>query len=139
MMRRAFLLPSTIVAASVRFYGTRLFTDSHEWVEHGDGIATVGITVHAQESLGDVVYVALPNVGDKVEVNDVLGEVESVKATSNICSPVTGVVDAVNEKVKDEPGLINRSAEGDGWLIKVKCSEIPAGLMTAEDYKKYIE
>ncbi|KAH9601810.1 Glycine cleavage system H-protein/Simiate [Trypanosoma melophagium] len=138
-MRRAFRIPTASVVASIRLYGTRYFTDSHEWVEHNDGVATVGITVHAQENLGDVVYVALPNVGDKLEAREVFGEVESVKATSNVYSPVSGVVDSVNDRVKDEPALINRSAETEGWLIKVKCSEIPKGLMTAEEYKKFIE
>ncbi|CBH14490.1 glycine cleavage system H protein, putative [Trypanosoma brucei gambiense DAL972] len=138
-MRRALFCPAATVAATIRFYATRFFTDSHEWVEHGDGIATIGITAHAQENLGDVVYVALPNVGDKITERDMLGEVESVKATSNVYCPVTGVVHAVNEKVKDEPSLINRSAEADGWLVKVKCDEIPKGLMTADEYNKFIE
>ncbi|ESL10218.1 glycine cleavage system H protein [Trypanosoma rangeli SC58] len=138
-MRRVFQFGSTSFLTSVRLYGTRYFTDSHEWVEHDNGVATIGITAHAQESLGDVVYVALPNVGDQVNAKEAFGEVESVKATSCIHSPLSGVVDAVNDRVKDEPDLINRSAEGEGWLIKVKCDEIPQGLMTAEEYKKFID
>ncbi|KAG8347218.1 putative Glycine cleavage H protein Biotin requiring enzyme [Trypanosoma vivax] len=139
MLRRVIPFSPVTFLGAVRCFGTRYFTDSHEWVEHKDGIATVGITLHAQESLGDVVYVALPNVGDKLEARDLLGEVESVKATSNVYSPVSGTVDSINDKVKDEPALINRSAEGDGWLVKVKCDEIPEGLMTAEQYAKFIE
>ncbi|EAN83079.1 putative lipoic acid containing carrier protein [Trypanosoma cruzi] len=138
-MRRVFQLSSTLFLASARLYGTRYFTDSHEWVEHDGGVATIGITAHAQESLGDVVYVALPNVGDQLNAKEVFGEVESVKATSCMYSPINGVVDAVNDRVKDEPALINRSPEGDGWLIKVKCSELPQGLMTEEEYKKFID
>lgn len=119
--------------------GTRYFTDSHEWVEKGDGVVTVGISTYAQENLGDVVFVSLPQVGDVVTAKDVVGEVESVKATSNVYCPVGGTVTEINQELKDEPGLINRSPEDKGWLVKVKCSEIPEGLMTAEEYKKFLE
>ncbi|KPA86585.1 putative mitochondrial Glycine cleavage system H protein [Leptomonas pyrrhocoris] len=138
-MRRALTSVSVAAVASLRCYATKHYTDSHEWVEQADGEVIIGISTYAQENLGDVVYVSLPQVGDKVSAKDVVGEVESVKATSNVYSPVDGTVSAVNEKLKDEPGLINQSAEEKGWLVKVKCSEIPKGLMDAEEYKKFLE
>lgn len=138
-MRRAFTSVSVAAVASLRAYATKHYTDSHEWVEQADENVIIGISTYAQENLGDVVYVSLPQVGDKVSAKDVVGEVESVKATSNVYSPVDGTVTAVNEKLKDEPGLINQSAEDKGWLVKVKCSEIPKGLMDAEAYKKFLE
>ncbi|KAG5492891.1 hypothetical protein JKF63_01471 [Porcisia hertigi] len=138
-MRRAFASLSVAAAVSLRCYGTKHFTDSHEWLEQGEGEVTIGISTYAQENLGDVVYVSLPQVGDTVTAKDVVGEVESVKATSNVYSPVDGTVTAVNEKLKDEPGLINQSPEEKGWLVKVKCSEIPEGLMNEEAYKKFLE
>ncbi|AIO02078.1 glycine cleavage system H protein, putative [Leishmania panamensis] len=138
-MRRAFAAVPVVAVACLRFYGTRHFTDSHEWVEQGEGEVTIGISSYAQENLGDVVYVSLPQVGDTVTAKDVVGEVESVKATSNVYSPVDGTVTAVNEKLKDEPSLVNQSPEEKGWLIKVKCSEIPKGLMDEAAYKKFLE
>lgn len=138
-MRRAFFSCGIAAAMPIRCYATRYFTDSHEWVEHADGEATIGISTYAQENLGDVVFVSLPQVGDAITAKDVVGEVESVKATSNVYSPIDGTVTSVNEKLKDEPGLINQSPEEKGWLVKVKCSEIPKGMMTAEEYKKFLE
>ncbi|KAG5467055.1 hypothetical protein LSCM1_01235 [Leishmania martiniquensis] len=138
-MRRAFTCVSVAAAASLRHHATKHFTDSHEWVEECGGEITIGITTYAQENLGDVVYVSLPQVGDTVTARDVIGEVESVKATSNVYSPVNGTVSAVNEKLRDEPGLINQSPEEKGWLIKVKCSEIPKGLMDEAAYKKFLQ
>ncbi|KAK7200903.1 lipoic acid containing carrier protein [Novymonas esmeraldas] len=138
-MRRAFTSASVAAASRLRSYATKHFTDSHEWVEQGEGEVTIGISTYAQENLGDVVYVSLPQVGDTLTAKDVVGEVESVKATSNVYSPVDGTVTAVNEKLKDEPGLINQSPEEKGWLVKVKCSEIPKGLMDEAAYKKFLE
>lgn len=96
------------------------YTQTHEWVSReSDGTVRVGITDHAQEALGDLVFVELPAVGDQVEQGDACAVVESVKAASDIYSPVTGEVVAVNEGLEDDPGLINSDPYGDGWLYAV--------------------
>lgn len=122
-----------------RHLSTRSYTDSHEWVSYCNDEATIGVTQYAQENLGDVVYVSLPQVGSSITAREVLAEVESVKATSNVYSPVDGVVSAVNDALKDDPGCINRSPEEEGWIVKMKCSELPKGLMTLDEYKKFLE
>ncbi|SIS80440.1 glycine cleavage system protein GcvH [Neptunomonas antarctica] len=100
------------------------YTASHEWVlDNGDGTVTVGITDHAQELLGDVVFVEVPEVGRMVEKGEEFSLVESVKAASDIYSPVTGEVIAVNEELEDSPETINESAFEDGWIAKVKLSD----------------
>lgn len=119
--------------------GTKWYTDSHEWARREGAEVTVGVTHYAQENLGDIVFVSLPQVGDVVVAKDVVGEVESVKATSNVYTPVGGTVTSINEKLKDEPGLINKSPEEDGWLLKLKTEEEFKDLMNDEDYKKYLE
>lgn len=138
-MRRVFASAGIATAVAFRTYASKFFADSHEWIEQSGEEVTIGISTYAQENLGDVVFVSLPHVGDKVTSKDVIGEVESVKATSNVYSPVDGVVTAINEALKDEPGLINQSPEDKGWLVKVKYNEIPKGLMDAEQYKKFLE
>ena len=104
-------------------------------------VGTIGITNHAQEQLGDVVYVDLPEVGDTVEKDDTMGAVESVKAASDIYSPVSGEVLEVNEALNDEPALVNSSAEADGWMAKVKLSDTAEldSLMDADAYAKFCE
>lgn len=100
------------------------YTDSHEWIrEEGGGIVSVGITDYAQEALGDVVYVELPEVGDVINTGDEAGIVESVKAASDIFAPVSGTVVAVNEELADAPQIINSSPYGDGWFFKIKLSD----------------
>ncbi|BBB30603.1 glycine cleavage system protein GcvH [Neptunomonas japonica] len=100
------------------------YTASHEWVlDNGDGTVTIGITDHAQELLGDVVFVEVPEVGRAVEKGEEFSLVESVKAASDIYSPVTGEVVAVNESLEDAPETINESAFEDGWIAKVKLSD----------------
>lgn len=100
------------------------YTDSHEWIrEEGGGIVSVGITDYAQEALGDVVYVELPEVGDVINTGDEAGLVESVKAASDIFAPVSGTVVAVNEELADAPQIINSSPYGDGWFFKIKLSD----------------
>src|SRR5277367_6339144 len=99
-----------------------VYTKEHEWVEaHGD-VATVGITDHAQHELGDIVYVDLPKVGAKIEQGKTLGSVESVKAVSDIYSPISGEVLAVNEALATEPEKLNEDPHGAAWLIKVRMS-----------------
>ncbi|SFG06400.1 glycine cleavage system protein GcvH [Neptunomonas qingdaonensis] len=100
------------------------YTASHEWVlDNGDGTVTVGITDHAQELLGDVVFVEVPEVGRAVNKGEEFSLVESVKAASDIYSPVTGEVVAVNEALEDSPETINESAFEDGWIAKIKLSD----------------
>jgi len=115
------------------------FSKDHEWIKIEGDIGTIGITNHAQEQLGDVVFVDLPEVGSTVEKDESMGAVESVKAASDIYSPVTGEVTEVNEALTDEPALVNSSAEADGWMAKVKLSspeELDA-LMDADAYAAF--
>jgi glycine cleavage system H protein len=116
------------------------YTKEHEWVLADGDAGTVGITLHAQEELGDIVYVDLPKVGTHVEAGKSLGSVESVKAVSDIFSPVSGEVVAINESLADAPEKLNADPHGDAWLVKIKLSnpaEIP-NLMTAADYQTYV-
>jgi glycine cleavage system H protein len=119
---------------------TYRYTKEHEWV-HADGAAgTIGITDHAQQELGDIVFVNLPKVGAAVKRGETFGSVESVKAVSDIYSPVTGEVTAVNEMLSKTPEKLNEDAHGGGWLIKVKLTapEEVSSLMSAADYESYI-
>eukprot|EP00744_Colponema_vietnamica_P016545 GILI01023221.1.p1 GENE.GILI01023221.1~~GILI01023221.1.p1 ORF type:complete len:156 (-),score=49.82 GILI01023221.1:156-590(-) len=138
MFRRGIPSVSFAAIASFRSYATRYFTDTHEWVEIDGTNATVGITDHAQEALGDVVFVGLPSVNDAFEAKAAFGEVESVKATNDIYSPVSGTVVDTNAKIKDDPSLVNKSAETDGWLIKLSNVKAPEGLMSREAYDKFL-
>ncbi|MBO9489105.1 glycine cleavage system protein GcvH [Endozoicomonas sp. G2_1] len=118
------------------------YATSHEWVRNeGDGIVTVGITEHAQELLGDMVFVELPEVGDTVSTGDDCAVAESVKAASDIYAPVTGEIVEVNEDLEDSPELVNSDAFGDGWMFKVKLDD-PAeldALLDAEGYQNSID
>jgi glycine cleavage system H protein len=116
------------------------YTKEHEWVHAQGDVASVGITDHAQSELGDIVYVDLPKVGSKVEAGKSLGSVESVKAVSDIYSPISGEITAVNELLATAPEKLNTDPHGEAWLVKVKMSapaEI-ANLMPAADYQAYI-
>lgn len=118
------------------------YLPSHEWARvEEDGTVTVGITDHAQDSLGDVVYVETPEVGSDVAAGEEAGVVESVKAASDIYSPVSGKVIAVNESLEDEPEQVNSSPYDDGWFFKVKPSDISEldDALDAEGYKAAIE
>eukprot|EP00758_Cryptobia_borreli_P015405 Tbor_TRINITY_DN6021_c3_g4::TRINITY_DN6021_c3_g4_i1::g.11149::m.11149/K02437/gcvH, GCSH; glycine cleavage system H protein len=128
----------TAIYTPIRTYTTRYYTDSHEWVDIEGTNATVGITRHAQETLGDVVFVGLPSVGDSFVPRDAFAEVESVKATNDVYMPVGGCVTAVNDAVKDDPSMLNKSPEIEGWLIKVKDITIPDGLKDSESYEKFL-
>ncbi len=118
------------------------YLETHEWVrDEGDGIATIGITDHAQDSLGDVVFVELPEVGRVLSSGEESAVVESVKAASDIYAPVSGEVIAVNEALEDEPETVNNSPYGDGWFFKVRMSD-PAeleGLLDADGYREVVE
>src|SRR6185437_82308 len=116
------------------------YTKEHEWVLVEGDTATVGITDHAQEELGDIVYVDLPKPGTKLEPGKSLGSVESVKAVSDVYSPVAGEVTEVNQTLADSPEKLNDDPHGAAWLVKVKLAS-PAdvqNLMSAADYQTYI-
>ncbi|KAK3188920.1 hypothetical protein Dsin_028481 [Dipteronia sinensis] len=117
------------------------YADSHEWVKVDGNSATVGITDHAQDHLGDVVYVELPEVGVAVTQGSGFGAVESVKATSDINSPVSGKVVEVNEVLSESPGLVNSSPYEKGWIIKVELQDAGElnNLMDADKYSKFCE
>jgi glycine cleavage system H protein len=116
------------------------YTKEHEWLLVEGTTATVGITDYAQDRLGDVVYVEMPAVGDKVSKEDAFGVIESVKAVSDIYAPITGKVLEVNDDLPDNPNMINEDPYGDGWLIKVDMAdeEELKDLMTAAEYQEYI-
>ena len=104
---------------------TTRFTDDHEWINIEDhDAATVGITLHAQDALGDVVFVDLPAVGTSFKKGEVAGVVESVKAAADLCMPVSGEVVEVNEDLRDDPSLANTDPMGNGWFFKVKISDM---------------
>ncbi|RMD54352.1 MAG: glycine cleavage system protein GcvH, partial [Nitrospirae bacterium] len=111
----------------------------HTWAKIEDGKARIGITDYAQESLGDIVYVELPEVDSEVEAGDKIGDIESTKATSDVISPVTGTVLEVNEELVDAPEIINEDPYEKGWIALIKLSEEPKDLMEVGDYEKYIE
>ncbi len=117
------------------------YSKEHEWISVDGDIATIGITDHAQKELGDIVYVDLPQPGDSVAATKTMGSVESVKAVSDIYSPITGEVTEVNEVLADSPEKVNEDAHGDAWMVKVKMSkpEEINDLMSAADYQSYIE
>lgn len=114
------------------------YSKSHEWVKLDGGTAIVGLTDFAQSELGDLVFVNLPEVGDAVEAGEVFGDVESVKAVSDVYSPVTGEVTEINEELLDSPELINDNAY-EAWFIKVKDVSATEELLTAEEYKAFVE
>lgn len=116
------------------------YTKEHEWVRVDDGIATMGITDHAQHELGDIVYVDLPRPGATVEKGKALGTVESVKAVSEIFSPATGEVAEINAALADAPEKLNDDPHGEAWLVKIRLRspEDLAGLMSAAEYEAYV-
>ena len=118
--------------------GELQYTKSHEWIRLEDDIATVGITDHAQEELGDVVFVELPEQGSSLGAGDSFGTVESVKAVSDLYAPVGGQVVEVNEALNDAPEKINEEPYGDGWIIRLRVSE-ESDLLSAGDYEKLLE
>ena len=119
---------------------TVYYTDDHEWISVDNGVATVGITDYAQEQLGDLVFVELPEAGKNLSKGDAAVVVESVKAASDVYAPVDGEVTAVNDKLNDDPALVNSSATGDGWLWKMKLTDESQleGLMDEAAYKASI-
>ncbi len=117
------------------------YAKTHEWVEINGKIATVGISDHAQNELGDIVYVDLPEVGKEVKAGESLCSIESVKSASDIYAPVSGKVVEVNTALEDAPETINKSAEGEGWIVKIELSapdEVDK-LLDKTEYEKLLE
>ena len=118
------------------------YTEDHDWIEIiEDNKVRIGITEYAQDQLGDIVYVELPEVGDNLEAGDELGTVESVKSVSEILSPLTGTITAVNEALEDEPELVNDDATGEGWFVELETDGDvdTTGLLSKEEYDALIE
>lgn len=116
-----------------------LYAETHEWVRIEGEDAVIGITDFAQEQLGDITFVDLPTVGTLLEAGQEMGSVESVKAASELCSPVSGEVVEVNTDLGDSLELINESPFDGGWMIRVRISSFPSGLMTAEEYEEHVQ
>ena len=121
------------------------YTAEHEWVRVGgdgldDDVATVGITDYAQQALGDIVYVSLPEVGETVQPGTSIGELESTKSVSDLYAPVAGTVEARNETLEQAPELVNSDPYGEGWLLRVRVDDATAvdGLLTAEAYQQQV-
>jgi glycine cleavage system H protein len=117
------------------------YVSSHEWVRIEGDVAVVGITEHAQDALGDLVFVELPDVGDVLAAHDEAGVVESVKAASDIYAPLSGEVIAVNEALGDSPEIVNTDPYNDGWMYKIRFSDAAEldELMSAEEYDAHVE
>ncbi len=115
------------------------YTKSHEWVRTEGDTATIGITDHAQEELGDIVYVELPEEGATFEAGEPFGTVESVKAVSDLYTPVGGEVAEVNTTLDDSPEKINEDPYGEGWIVKLRVSDEGSGLLSASDYEQLLE
>ncbi|MDP2698787.1 glycine cleavage system protein GcvH [Thalassospira sp.] len=119
----------------------KYFSKEHEWLELDGDVATVGITDYAQQALGDIVYVELPEVGKKLVKDGDAAVVESVKAASDVYAPVDGEILETNEMLEDNPGLVNEDAEGEGWFFRVKIDDESQleDLMDQESYNDFIE
>jgi len=132
------LLQNRCLSSSCRLLNDTMYTESHEWVRfHDDGKCTVGITDHAQSELGDVVFVELPDIDTELDKDEPFAVIESVKAASDINSPVEGTVVERNDAVTDDPALINKDAMGEGWLIQLQVADDAEKdhLLTEAEYK----
>jgi glycine cleavage system H protein len=114
------------------------YTKTHEWVRREDDVATVGITDHAQEELGDVVFIELPEEGASFDAGDSFGTIESVKAVSDLYAPVGGEVVEVNETLNDSPERVNEDPYGGGWMIRLRISD-EGELLSADEYEQLLE
>lgn len=117
------------------------YTREDEWVRHDGDKAVIGITHYAQDQLGDIVFVELPEAGSNIQMGETFGVVESVKAVSDLYAPISGKVIEVNADLADAPDAINEHCYGDGWLIEVECSDTSEleGLMNSQDYAAFIK
>jgi len=118
-----------------------LYTKEHEWIDVEEGIATVGITDYAQDQLGDIVYVELPEVGSEFSTGDEFGSVESVKAVAEIYMPIAGEIVEINEGLEESPELVNKNPHDDGWIVKIKVADPSEldDLMDHEAYEEWVE
>lgn len=116
------------------------YTKDHEWIKMEDDIAIIGITDFAQSELGDIVYVEVETVDETLDAEEIFGTVEAVKTVSDLFLPLSGEIIEFNEGLEDEPEKVNSDPYGDGWMIKLKCSDLSQteSLMSAEDYKSLI-
>lgn len=114
------------------------YSKTHEWIRIEGDEAVIGITHFAQEQLGDLTFVDLPGVGDSLDIEQEMGSVESVKAASELYAPVSGEVVAVNDALASAPELVNQSPYGDGWMLRIRLSGAPEGLMDAEAYGEIV-
>lgn len=120
--------------------GDLLFTAEHEWLrQEEDGTVTIGITDHAQEALGDLVYVELPEDGQELDSGAEMAVVESVKAASDVYAPMSGTVVAVNELLADDPEKINADPYGDGWIVRIKPGDDSVDTMTPDEYQAFLD
>jgi glycine cleavage system H protein len=119
---------------------TLRYSEEHEWVLIADGVATIGITDHAQEELGDIVFVELPALGAVLTKTATLGVVESVKAVSDVYAPIGGTVTTVNDRLTSNPEIINEDPYGEGWMVKVSVADNAEveGLMSAAQYREFV-
>lgn len=117
------------------------YTEDHEWVKLTDGEAQYGITDYAQEELGDIVYIELPEVGEDVEKGDMIGVIESVKTVSDLYAPMTGTITKVNDELEESPETINDDPYGDGWIVKIEYEDKSEyeSLMDGEEFKLHTE
>ena len=117
------------------------YTEEHEWTNNQNDIVTIGITDHAQESLGEIVFIELPDVGTTVDKSSTFGVIESTKSVSDLYSPIAGEVVEVNRSVENEPDIINKNPYGEGWIIKIKAKRIEDldSLLTAKQYEELID
>ena len=119
----------------------RKYDNEHEWAMIDGDRVIIGISDHAQDSLGDIVFIQLPDVGATVSAGDVFGEIESVKAVSDLYAPISGTVVKVNEALSDQPDLINNDPYGEGWMLEIEPSDLDEldNLMDADAYDEYVE
>jgi len=141
--RTTLVMPSKYFKTSSKLH-EKLYSDKHEWVElleNSTDHVKVGITKYAADALGDVVYAQLPEAGDVFEAGDECGALESVKAASEIYSPVSGTVSTSNKNVEDKPGLINTNTEEAGWLFQLQLTKLDQldGLMSKQQYEKFLQ
>lgn len=118
-----------------------LYSKEHEWIRVQDDVVTLGITEFAQQELGEVVYVELPEIGQVFDANDEIGTIESVKAVAEVYTPVAGEIVEINEGVVDDPELLNEEPHSEGWLVKIRFSSAAdlKSLMNAEQYEEYVK
>lgn len=137
----SYLSTSRYISTTQRLRTERWYTNTHEWIKVNDNVATIGISDHAQDTLGDVVYIELPDVGAVLEKEAECGALESVKAVSALISPVSGTVVEINEALESKPGLINKSCYDEGWLYKLRIShpEEVKNLMDEKAYEQFLK